>query len=79
MYSVVFFIVVCDFSRFVNSCLFAICVHVYRPLSQGVNPRAVNKYHIIILNLKATYFAHSVLMVTFDSHCTNSCYSLYRI
>ena len=34
-------------STFVYSCLFPIFVQVYRPLPQGGNPIAVNKYHII--------------------------------
>ena len=41
-------------SPFVYSCLFPVCtVHVYRPLSRGGKPIAVNtsKYHIIIYHI----------------------------
>jgi len=39
-------------STFVYSCLFPIFVQVYRPLPQGGNPIAVNKYHIISYHIQ---------------------------
>jgi hypothetical protein len=41
-----FCIILCTLSPFVYSCLFPIFVQVYRPLSPGGNPIAVNEYHI---------------------------------
>jgi len=39
----------CIVSPFVYSCLFPICIQVYRPLPPGGNPIAVNEYHIMSL------------------------------
>jgi len=38
--------VLCGVPLFTHSCLFPVFVQVYQPLLSGVNPSAVNKYHI---------------------------------
>jgi len=57
------------------SCLFYICVHFYRTLPPGVNPIAVNKYHItshitmkdiyVVINIRcnAPHFKHTGLQL----------------
>jgi hypothetical protein len=55
----VFLYFLCIVSPFVYSCLFPIFVQVYRTLSPGGNPTAVNKYHIISITHTETNAIYS--------------------
>ena len=48
-----FSFVLCTVSPFVYSCLFPTFLQVYRPLSLGGNPVALNKHHIISYHISS--------------------------